>query len=306
MPRIPRLDAPNSIHHVMNRGARKVQVFIDNDARIRFLHLLSQLPQRFGVGVLGYAILPNHFHLLLRAGPLGLGPAMQYVQGQFSRWLNRRDSWDGPVWKSRFRSRLVEDDRYLAHVLAYIHLNPVEARQAVHVDRAEWTSHAFYVGGRELADWIDTQTLLDVFGSVDAYRTYVAEVRAGSRLGPPEFHPEQLWVTPRKTLPPPASVPRRPASEPLDTAWSVLEQMCGLTRDQIQARPRSARARDAWWLALWWLPRATGMRPAQVATALGIHRSACTRAERRLQELSATNRWLLDAWRRLDERGVGG
>jgi len=303
MPRIPRLDAAGSLHHVMNRGARRTDVFGDDDSHLQFLHLLSQLPERFGVKVHAYAVMPNHFHLLLEAGDRGLGTAMQFVQSGYSRWLNSQRAWDGPVWKARYRSRVVEADDYLIHVLAYIHLNPVKAHLAVHVDRAHWTSHAAYTGALERPPWLTTARLLEAFGTVEALQGYVEEVRIGRQPGPDGFDPGQLWVPAGRTLPPASALPVAPEGGfSLAQAWEVLADVCGVQPGQLPTRSRSAELRMRRWLALWWLPKATGMRPSALSRELGVHKSTLSRAPERLRQLADRDPTLAREWKMLRHR----
>lgn len=287
MPRIPRLDAPGSIHHVMNRGARRTPILGDDDSHLTFLDLLSQLPERHGVKVHAYALMPNHFHLLLTAGPRGLGPALQLLQGGYSRWLNRSRSWDGPVWKARFRSRRVEDETYLQHLLAYIHLNPVAAHLAPSCDRAEWTSHAFYTGQSPAPDWLSTTRLADAFGTPEAYSQYVDDVQRGRQPGPSGFDPARLWVPARRTLPPPTAVAAPTGPLDVDAAMERLVSLTDTPREALVQRSRGRGRRWQWWLTLWWLPRATGQSAAALARMLETHPAAMSRAAQRLRDLAA-------------------
>lgn len=291
----------------MNRGARRAVVFGDDDAHLTFLELLGRTPERFGVQVHAFALLPNHFHLLMTAGPRGLGPALGYVQREYSGWLNRARGWDGPIWKARFRSRRIEDDAYLQHVLAYIHLNPVEARLAPDCDRARWTSHPHYVGTSRPLEWLTTARLRAAFGSVEAYLGYVADVRMGRQPGPPTFHPEALWTPPRRTLPP---VPERegdpPETRTLAAAWSTLEAVTGMGRDALLQRQRGRGAQSHWWLVLWWLPRATGRPAKALADEVGAHPSSFSRAPQRLAELAQQDAQVSAWMAALREELVGG
>ncbi len=75
----------------MNRGARRASVFRDDDTKKMFLRHLAALPSRRGVVVHAYALMPNHFHLLVET-PLGnLSAALQALIGGFSQ-----RSGDGP------------------------------------------------------------------------------------------------------------------------------------------------------------------------------------------------------------------
>jgi putative transposase len=99
--RLHRLDFPGARHHLMNRGARREPIFLDDDDRRAMLDLLADLPERFGVRVHGYALMPNHDHLMLEPVWGELSRAMRHVNAEFAQRLNRRYRWDGPVYKGR-------------------------------------------------------------------------------------------------------------------------------------------------------------------------------------------------------------
>lgn len=309
MPRHPRLDTPGSFHHVMNRGARRQRIFGDDDSYLRFLELLAQLPGRFGVRVHAFALMPNHFHLLLEAGPHGLAAAMQFLQAQYSRWLNRVRSWDGPIWRARFTSRLVEDEPYLGHVLAYIHRNPVEAHICCHEDQARWTSHLHYVGESAPPEWLTTTTLLDVYGGEDAYRDYLEGLRTGRQETPDGFDPDKLWRQQSRVATPltwaPSTPPQQAPVWSLDAAWRALEAASGKTRLELCGRTGGAGPQGWWWLTLWWLRRATRLPAATLAEELGVHRSALSRAEKRLRSAQEGRPVLAAARAALDRQLFG-
>mgnify|MGYP000887075047 CR=1 FL=1 len=120
--RLTRLDSPGARHHVMNRGARHEPILATDDAKHMFLELLADLPQRFGIRVHGYVLMPNHYHLMLETVTGELPRAMRHLGGEFARRLNTELHWDGPVCKGRYRNRIVGTDSYWRHLLAYLHL----------------------------------------------------------------------------------------------------------------------------------------------------------------------------------------
>src|SRR5688572_1964032 len=111
MPRTPRIDFPGVRHHVMNRGARRAPIFVNDLTCGAFLDVLGELPERFGVVVHAYALMPNHFHLLLETPRGNLSRAMKHLEGVYSQRLNATYEWDGPLFRGRFRNEVVEDER---------------------------------------------------------------------------------------------------------------------------------------------------------------------------------------------------
>ncbi len=202
MARRPRIDHPDARHHVMNRGARRQPVFLDESWYERFLWLLDQTTDRYGLVVHGYALMPNHFHLMVQSTLGNLSDGMRFLTSRYGRWLNEEHGWDGSVFRDRFRNRRVTDDAYWRHLLAYLHLNPIRAGLAPDPDRGQWTSHRAYVGLERTPAWLETGELLSLFRGRSGYLRYLAELRRGVEDGPQGFDPDALYRGP--STPPPA------------------------------------------------------------------------------------------------------
>lgn len=306
MPRLPRMDAPGSRHHVMNRGARRQAVFLDDDACIQFLGLLGELPRRFGTRVHGYALMPNHFHVLVTAGPDGLGAAMQYLQSGYSRSINARKAWDGPVWRSRYKSRPVDSEDYWRHLLAYVHLNPVRARLVQHVDQSRWTSHGAYAGIESVPDWLDTQEHLALFGDSATYLEYLGDMVRGRDVAPDGFDPDALFARPERVAPR-AIESRAPVKAEQDwpmsdeSAWFALSAVTEADRETILTRRPGRSGNPLFWLATWWLPLATDQPAVVWASKLGVSTSSFTRGGRRLRARMERDETLRRRYERLSE-----
>jgi len=161
----------------MGRGARKAPVFKDDRACDLFLASLAELPERFDVGVHGFAIMPNHYHLMLESRRGNLSKAMAFLLSRFTVGVNRlHERWDGPVFRGRFHNRVVYLDQHWTHLLCYLHLNPVRARLVVNPAQARWTSHAYYAGAEPPA-WLTTAELEEMLAPLGGYAAYLREVR---------------------------------------------------------------------------------------------------------------------------------
>ena len=127
MARRPRNDAPDTWHHVMNRGIARRTVFeSERDVR-KFLALVAAEVRRGRIEVHAYCLLPTHFHLLVRSVTGQLSRAMRNIQNAYSRWFNRSRRRDGSLFKGRFLSRDIDSLRYRRNVVTYIHDNAVDA-----------------------------------------------------------------------------------------------------------------------------------------------------------------------------------
>lgn len=149
MARLPRLTLADQPHHVIQRGNNRQAIFLDAADHERMLALLTEQAPRFGVAVHAYVLMGNHFHLL--ATPTtseGLPRFMQAVGRSYVRWFNNRHQRSGTLWEGRYRSTLIQTDRYLLACMVYIDLNPVRAGLVPEPRDYPWSSHNHYIGLR--------------------------------------------------------------------------------------------------------------------------------------------------------------
>jgi REP element-mobilizing transposase RayT len=272
MPRPRRIDVPGARYHVMNRGARRQPIFTSDLHCDAFVRGLAALPERFGVEVHGYALMPNHFHLMLRTPRGGLSLAMGHLTARFTRWLNQQHGWDGPVFRGRFHSRRVQDGAHWRHLLAYLHLNPVRAGLARTVEQTHWTSHSAYVGASTCPEWLTTADLLTTFGSVAAYTRYLAGLRT-HRLEPPEGFAHVAMQPYARASGPPVAPAEAPPLLGVD-AIAALERLCavtGCTPDELRETRRGRRGHAARRLAAYWLVYGAGLRVVDAGRLLAMH-----------------------------------
>ena len=314
MSRPHRVDYPGARHHVMNRGARRQPIYADAESCGTFLHLLGDLRDRYGIQVHAYALMPNHFHLLLTSENGRLSAGMKYLQGRFVQRNNERFDWDGPLFNGRFRNRVVEDDPYWRHLLAYVHLNPVRARLVNHPDQADWTSHAAYVGLEACPTWLARDELLDLHGGLDGYRGYLTDLMQG-RLEPPEgFDENQLWSPGVVSLAPqhetsdgdsPAEYdPQAGLEARTEAALAEVGSVLALDRKRLLASRTGRSGNRVRWIVAWWLCWRGRLTGVQVARLLGVDTSVVSRA-RALAEARRESEPRLDEWMTRLEQGEG-
>jgi putative transposase len=250
-------------------------VFVDDHVAAMFLTLLGQLPERYGVIVHGYAIMPNHFHLLLESTRGNLSRAMRHLTGVFTQRLNAMRGWDGPVFRGRYRNRVVETDAYWMHLLAYVHLNPLRAHLVMDLADDAWTSHLAYVGKSTAPQWLTTSGLLELFGSRAELRRYIEDVHSRREPAPEGFDAEALWDSP-----PPADerAVRHPVT--VEQALAQLEVVTGFTRDELTKARRGRGGSPARWVAAWWLARSAGLTHGAIGRLLGCGTSGAHRLAR--------------------------
>ncbi|MDY0107530.1 MAG: transposase [Giesbergeria sp.] len=149
MARLPRLTLPGYPHHIIQRGNNRQAIFVDRQDYDTMLALLADNARTYGVAIHAYVLMGNHFHLLATpASAEALPRMMQAVGRSYVRAFNQRHGRSGTLWEGRYRSTLIQSERYLLACMAYIDLNPVRAGLAAQPSDWPWSSHAHYLGLR--------------------------------------------------------------------------------------------------------------------------------------------------------------
>lgn len=149
MARLPRLTVPGYPHHIIQRGNNRQAIFAERADYEQLLALIEEHAKCFGVAVHAYVLMSNHFHLLATPeDAAGIPQMMQAVGRQYVRYFNRRQARTGTLWEGRYRSTLIQAERYLLACMVYIDLNPVRAGMVADPADYPWSSHAHYIGRR--------------------------------------------------------------------------------------------------------------------------------------------------------------
>lgn len=147
MARLPRLTVPGYPHHIIQRGNNRQAIFADAADYEMLLRLLDENARKFGVALHAYVLMSNHFHLLATPETAeGIPQMMQAVGRRYVRYFNQRQARTGTLWEGRYRSTLIQAERYLMACLVYLDLNPVRARIVGEPGDYRWSSHSHYVG----------------------------------------------------------------------------------------------------------------------------------------------------------------
>ena len=110
MARGPRLDCSGAVHHFRARGIERRPIFRDDGDRADFLARLAALSRQLHCPVYAWALIPNHFHLVLRSGALGISTFGRRLLGGYAGAFNRRHRRAGYLFQGRFKSTLVDED----------------------------------------------------------------------------------------------------------------------------------------------------------------------------------------------------
>lgn len=187
MPRQSRIDTPGALHHVICRGIDRQKIFTDKDDYSLFLNRLGNLLTETKTSCPAWALIPNHFHLLLRTGNVPISVLMKRLLTGYAVNFNRRHNRCGHLFQNRYKSILCQEDSYLLELVRYIHLNPLRA--ALVTEYKKLSSYAYCGHGAMMGcgkiEWQDTDYVLRLFGDNEtaAKREYSRFVRSGIEQG---------------------------------------------------------------------------------------------------------------------------
>jgi putative transposase len=149
MARLPRLTLPGYPHHIIQRGNNRQAIFASTADYEQLLGLLEEYAKKFRVAIHAYVLMSNHLHLLATPSTAdGVPQMMQALGRSYVRYFNQRQARTGTLWEGRYKSTLIQAERYLLACMVYIDLNPVRAGLVADPGDYPWSSHLHYVGRR--------------------------------------------------------------------------------------------------------------------------------------------------------------
>lgn len=211
--------AINEFYHLFDRGVEKRQIFMDKNDYFRFIHDLYEFNDvkpalQFGnvgratsntssniasnieernrdllVNVHAFVLMPNHHHLLAeQLKDDGITLFMKKLHGGYARGFNEKHKRNGYLFQGRFKDVHVSRDKQLAHLVCYIHSNPLkiwkknwkekqltkpEIKEALKfLEKYRWSSHLDYLGIKNFPSIINKEFLLEFFNGTEGYKKF--------------------------------------------------------------------------------------------------------------------------------------
>ena len=233
MARPHRVEVPGVPLHVIQRGNNRASCFTGDIDRRFYLKCLGECASSRGCSIHAYVLMDNHVHLLLTPAETGAASAMlQDLGRRYVRNFNLVHERTGTLWEGRFKSNLIDSERYYLTCHRYIELNPVRAGMVSAPGDYPWSSHRHYASAtfnhlitehgiyRDLGRSPEErrQAFLDRFRDEVEVERIRTSVNRGWALGSDEFVTRMESVTGRTLRPAHRGRPRKdeaPAPETL-------------------------------------------------------------------------------------------
>ena len=180
MARPLRIEFSGALYHISNRGNGGDDIYLDDDDRMLFNEVLSEVCEQFNWFIYAWCQMNNHYHLLIETPDANLSKGMRYLNGVYTQRFNRKHQRVGRVFQGRFKGILIERDAYLLELCRYIVLNPVRSGMVASAEDWVWSSYRYTAGLEAPFKWFDQEWMLSLFAktkkrAMKAYCKFVAD-----------------------------------------------------------------------------------------------------------------------------------
>jgi len=317
MPRKARLSVPGAVTHAMARCIDGRYLLTDDEDGRFFVNTLSRCLIESSCPCYAWALMKNHYHVLLRLGEGELWETFKPLNTQLAQFHNRKYGRRGPLFMDRFKSIVTQDQNYIEELVRYVHLNPLRAglcKVAHDLHHYPWSGHRAILG-LDTHQFQDTQTVLRLFGrtGASAQKAYLAFLSEGAAkqdsndivafvrssndgsekgegprrwvIGDPDF--VRKVVTDSRARKLRLSRFQREGADFTPIALTACKAFA-VTREALLRRHRGGPASDARRCFCFIAVRCCGARGTEVARYLGIHPTAVSAMLRKGRKLAET------------------
>jgi len=295
-----RIEYPGALYHITSRGNEKKDIFLDDYDRRKFLDILEDYNDRYGILIHCYVLMDNHYHLVLET-PLGnLLKVMHGINSAYTGYFNRKHDRSGHLFQGRYKGILVEKDRYLLELSRYVHLNPAKAGKVDRPEKYKWSSYPGYIRKKQELPWVEYAWVLSQFGSDKVsgrhkYRAFVikglqqpkqnpfAELYGQVILGSKEFI-EKIKESVRESELDKEIVERKRLTD-----YVAPEEILAVVTKYFQTsmkvlRNQKSRNNTAKKVAIYLIKRYSGLNNNEIGKLFGgVHYSAISKTSTRLE-----------------------
>lgn len=163
MPRGSRRLSKSRLYHIIVRGNERQRIFRSIRDKERFLEILKVKRKDCNFEYLAYCLMDNHVHLIIDQGEDDIAKIMQGITIRYAQYFNKRYERIGHLFQDRFRSEVIEDERYLLAAIRYIHNNPVKAGIAAIPADYKWSSYNTYLNHGTDLTLVNHKIVLSIF-----------------------------------------------------------------------------------------------------------------------------------------------
>lgn len=165
MPRLARnvLEGKQLIH-VMVQGINKEKIFLEEREKYEYIKLLNKNKKEYDIDIISYCVMDNHVHILINTeSTIKLTRFMHKVNTAYGIYFNKNKGRVGYVYRDRYKTQVINNERHLYNCILYIHNNPVKAHICKNASEYRFSSYKKFLY-KENED-----ALRKIFGNKEIY-----------------------------------------------------------------------------------------------------------------------------------------
>ncbi|MDF2880512.1 MAG: transposase IS200-family protein [Clostridiaceae bacterium] len=166
MPRTERIKIENAIYHVMVRSITEVPLFKKDNDKDKYLRQMRNYQIIYGFKVYAYCMMTNHAHFIIDSNGADISKIMHGLNFKYAVTYNRIHDRHGHVFQDRFKSKIVDTDRYLITLSVYIHNNPIKIKgYEICPEKYKYSSLKVYLGlEKDATGLLDEAYIMQMLG----------------------------------------------------------------------------------------------------------------------------------------------
>ncbi len=267
----------------MARGVARQDIFLDDEDRTLFLHILRSVVKKHGWLLYAYCLMDNHYHLLVETPRANISKGMHLLNTRYCVRFNRRHDRVGHVLQGRFKSFLVDRHGYLLELSRYIVLNPVKTGFVKRPEDWRWSSYRATIGLERVPDFLWADYILGMFSSnrMEARKRYREFVMEGLSQIASEESEKVLEDEKHYT----AAITKE-----LEEIWKSLKPVEEKKREPVKALRVEKFLREMRDYLILKAVYVYGLSTSEAAKFLGVHQTTIYRVLNKYRD--GKNRWI--------------
>ena len=159
------MEYAGAVYYLSSAGNRGEKVFRDSEDGEAWTEILGRVCERFGWKCLCYCLVSDRYHLVVETPRPNLSKAMRQLNGVFTQHSNRRQGTAGHVFGGRYRSVVVQREKYLLPLIGHVFAVPLRAGFVRHPKQFKWSSCRYVYGKETAPGYMDLGWFEDGFSS---------------------------------------------------------------------------------------------------------------------------------------------
>ena len=318
MARPLRIELKGALYHISTRGNEDNPVYRDEADYLKFLEILSEIPNRYGALPHLYVLMENHYHILMETPEGNIKGAVHYLNATYAGYFNKRYRRSGHLFQGRYKGTIIEKEIFLLPVSRYLHLNPVRSGLVVRPEEYHWSSYPEYIGRRKKQDWMTYESVLEQYFQPEPmaqnlYKLYVEEgvssredpflQQVGGILGRDQFIKEvrrKAKVKKHREIPDSRAITR---GLKFEDVLNAVAKRFGIDKSMIkEVGQKGNQARK---VSFYILRQFTDISNEKIGKYFGIGYTAVSQARSRIKKEMQSNRRLRKIIQDLERELVG-